>query len=151
MSDSKVATKRLSDLKPGESGIIVRFDDDESFLRLMEMGFIIGEKVEVVQLAPLGDPMMVAVFGYQVSLRMNEADRVLIECMENTDWDGNEGRSLFRFVQSHPSWSSDDRKPHHGGYRIRSSLVRCIAAESIQIKQYASQRIPTASPGKVCD
>jgi ferrous iron transport protein A len=85
MSDSKVATKRLSDLKPGESGIIVRFDDDESFLRLMEMGFIIGEKVEVVQLAPLGDPMMVAVFGYQVSLRMNEADRVLIECMENTD------------------------------------------------------------------
>jgi ferrous iron transport protein A len=78
-------TKRLSELKPGESGIIVSFDDDENFLRLMEMGFIIGEKVEVVQLAPLGDPMMVTVFGYQVSLMINEAERVVIECIVNED------------------------------------------------------------------
>jgi ferrous iron transport protein A len=85
MSDSKLMTKRLSELKPGESGIIVSFDDDENFLRLMEMGFIIGEKVEVVQLAPLGDPMMVTVFGYQVSLRINEAERVVIECIVNED------------------------------------------------------------------
>jgi len=85
MSDSKLMTKRLSELKPGESGIIVSFDDDENFLRLMEMGFIIGEKVEVVQLAPLGDPMMVTVFGYQVSLMINEAERVVIECIVNED------------------------------------------------------------------
>ena len=72
-------------MKPGECGIIVSFDDDESFLRLMEMGFIVGEKVEVAQLAPLGDPMMVTIFGYQVSLRINEADRIVVECIKNAD------------------------------------------------------------------
>lgn len=72
--------KKLSEMKPGETGTIVRFEDDESFLRMMEMGFIVGEKVEVLHLAPLGDPMMVSVFGYHVSVRMNEAERILIEC-----------------------------------------------------------------------
>lgn len=82
MSTPAVTIKRLSELKPGEIGTIVRFDDDETFLRLMEMGFIVGEEVRVVHLAPLGDPMMVDVFGYQVSLRMNEACRIMVECVE---------------------------------------------------------------------
>jgi ferrous iron transport protein A len=52
---------------------------------MMEMGFIVGEKVEVLHLAPLGDPMMVSVFGYQVSVRKNEAERIQIECKTNAE------------------------------------------------------------------
>lgn len=83
MKEMNGIMKKLSELKPGESGTIVRFEDDESFLRMMEMGFIVGEKVEVLHLAPLGDPMMVSVFGYQVSVRKNEAERIQIECKTN--------------------------------------------------------------------
>lgn len=80
MRENAGIIKRLSELKPGESGNIVRIDDDEDFLRLMEMGFITGEEVQVINLAPLGDPMMVKIIGYQVSLRMNEAERIMVSC-----------------------------------------------------------------------
>ena len=82
MSGSSNPIKRLSELKAGQTGHIVALKDDEEFLRLMEMGFIVGEKVKVLHLAPLGDPMMIHVFGYQVSLRKNEAERILVECIE---------------------------------------------------------------------
>ena len=45
----------------------------------MEMGFIPGEIVSIVQVAPLGDPISVTVAGYNLSLRLNEAENVLVE------------------------------------------------------------------------
>jgi Fe2+ transport system protein FeoA len=44
----------------------------------MEMGCIPGETIRVEQIAPLGDPISISVAGYQLSLRMNEADSILI-------------------------------------------------------------------------
>ncbi len=70
--------KKLSDLKIGESGIIHSFENDDIFLKLMEMGCIPGEMVTVEQVAPLGDPISISVAGYQLSLRMNEADSILV-------------------------------------------------------------------------
>ena len=51
---------------------------DEIFLKLMEMGCIPGELITVEQIAPLGDPISISVAGYQLSLRMNEADSIFI-------------------------------------------------------------------------
>ena len=70
--------KKLSDLKMGESGVIHSFENDEIFLKLMEMGCIPGELITVEQIAPLGDPIYISVAGYQLSLRMNEADSIFI-------------------------------------------------------------------------
>jgi len=70
--------KKLSELKMGESGVIHSFENDEIFLKLMEMGCIPGELIRVVQIAPLGDPISISVAGYQLSLRMNEADSIFI-------------------------------------------------------------------------
>jgi len=70
--------KKLSELKIGESGVIHSFENDEIFLKLMEMGCIPGELIRVEQIAPLGDPISIAVAGYQLSLRMNEADSIFI-------------------------------------------------------------------------
>lgn len=47
--------------------------------RLMEMGLVGGTEIEVVKLAPLGDPMQIAVLGYQLTLRKTEAQRVRVE------------------------------------------------------------------------
>jgi ferrous iron transport protein A len=70
--------QKLSDLKMGESGVIHSFENDEIFLKLMEMGCIPGELITVEQIAPLGDPISISVAGYQLSLRMNEADSIFI-------------------------------------------------------------------------
>ena len=79
--------KKLSDLKMGESGVIHSFENDEIFLKLMEMGCIPGELITVEQIAPLGDPISISVAGYQLSLRMNEADSIFINPnSETTNW-----------------------------------------------------------------
>jgi len=70
--------KKLSELKMGESGVIHSFENDEIFLKLMEMGCIPGELITVEQIAPLGDPISISVAGYQLSLRMNEADSIFV-------------------------------------------------------------------------
>jgi ferrous iron transport protein A len=75
--------KRLSELKEGQSGIISTLDEDDFFLKLMEMGFIPGEIVTIEQIAPLGDPVSVAIAGYKVSLRLNEAARIQVELIPN--------------------------------------------------------------------
>ncbi|HRN55424.1 MAG TPA: FeoA family protein [Agriterribacter sp.] len=71
--------KRLSEITPGITVVIREVENDELFLKLMEMGFIPGEKITVEQVAPLGDPISVSVAGYSLSLRLNEAKSVLVE------------------------------------------------------------------------
>lgn len=70
---------RLSDLKPGQEGIIKEFNSNEIFLKLMEMGCVPGERILLEQIAPLGDPISVNVAGYHLSLRLNEAEHILVE------------------------------------------------------------------------
>ena len=70
---------RLSELKPGQEGIIKEFKSNELFLKLMEMGCVPGERILFEQVAPLGDPISVSVAGYHLSLRLNEADHIFVE------------------------------------------------------------------------
>jgi ferrous iron transport protein A len=70
--------KRLSDLEPGQKAIIHSFENDEIFLKLMEMGCVPGEEIFVEMSAPLGDPISVKVAGYQLSLRLEEANSILV-------------------------------------------------------------------------
>jgi ferrous iron transport protein A len=46
--------------------------------RLMEMGLLVGTRVEVVRFAPLGDPMEIKVRGYNLTLRKHEAEQILV-------------------------------------------------------------------------
>jgi Fe2+ transport system protein FeoA len=69
---------RLSELKPGQSGVIKEFQNNDIFLKLMEMGCVPGETILVEQVAPLGDPLSVSVAGYHLSLRLNEADAIFV-------------------------------------------------------------------------
>lgn len=70
---------RLSELRPGQEGIIKEFNNNEIFLKLMEMGCVPGEKILLEQIAPLGDPISVSVSGYHLSLRLNEAEHIIVE------------------------------------------------------------------------
>ncbi len=68
---------RLSDLKTGEKGVIVKVLGHGGFRkRIVEMGFIKGKTVEVLLNAPLKDPIKYKVMGYEISLRAQEAGMV---------------------------------------------------------------------------
>lgn len=71
--------KKLSEIKPGKTVVIHSFEKDDTFIKLMEMGCIPGEKIRVEQIAPLGDPISIIVAGYNLSLRLNEAEMILVE------------------------------------------------------------------------
>ncbi|HWC54331.1 MAG TPA: FeoA family protein [Chitinophagaceae bacterium] len=70
--------KKLSELRPGQSAIIKKFNSNEIFLKLMEMGCLPGETVVLEQIAPLGDPISISVAGYTLSLRLNEAEEIIV-------------------------------------------------------------------------
>lgn len=68
---------RLSELKTGEKGVIVKVMGHGGFRkRIVEMGFIKGKTVEVLLNAPLKDPVKYKVMGYEISLRRQEADMI---------------------------------------------------------------------------
>lgn len=71
--------KRLSDVAVGKRVMIKSFEKDDIFIKLMEMGCLPGEIIRVDQIAPLGDPISISVSGYNLSLRLNEADQILVE------------------------------------------------------------------------
>lgn len=70
---------KLSELKQGERAKIKSFTSPDLALKLMEMGCIPGEMLIVEQVAPLGDPISIRIAGYSLSLRLNEADHIVLE------------------------------------------------------------------------
>ncbi len=68
---------KLSDIEIGGRAVIVKVAGHGGFRRrIVEMGFIKGKVVEVLNRAPLGDPIEYSVMGYNVSLRQSEAERI---------------------------------------------------------------------------
>jgi ferrous iron transport protein A len=67
-------------LKIGQFGKIKKIEGNDALRRkLLDMGLTKGTTLEVVKIAPLGDPVDVKVRGYQLSLRKEEARAILIE------------------------------------------------------------------------
>ena len=68
---------KLSDLKTGEKGVIIKVLGHGGFRRrIIEMGFINGKTVEVLLNAPLKDPIKYKIMGYEISLRRQEASMI---------------------------------------------------------------------------
>lgn len=71
--------KKLSEIRVGKKAMIKSFEKDDIFIKLMEMGCVPGEIIRVEQVAPLGDPISISVAGYNLSLRINEAQKIFVE------------------------------------------------------------------------
>ena len=68
---------KLSELKTGERGVIVKVYGHGGFRkRIIEMGFVKGNKVKVILNAPLRDPIEYEIIGYKISLRREEAAKI---------------------------------------------------------------------------
>lgn len=73
----------LAMLKPGEEGKITGIGAIGPLKRrLMDMGVLVGEKVRVEKVAPLGDPIEVKIKNYNLSLRKKEAEGIGVEVIK---------------------------------------------------------------------
>jgi ferrous iron transport protein A len=70
---------KLTDLKPGQKGVIKSFLNNDMSIKLLEMGCIPGEEILLENIAPLGDPISVSISGYSLSLRLKEAEEIIID------------------------------------------------------------------------
>ena len=68
----------IATLKKGEKGIIQEFDIDAIPLKLIEMGCLPGNTVELVQYAPFHDPLYINVNGSYVAIRKETAVKISI-------------------------------------------------------------------------
>ena len=70
----------LKDLQVGQSAVIETVGGEGALRRhLLDMGVIPGEKLTVVKLAPMGDPMEIHIHGYELTLRLADACHIQVK------------------------------------------------------------------------
>lgn len=73
-----MATQRLNQVPYGRQVLVkaVLTENPELAEKLLVMGIVSGATLEVLQAAPLGDPIRIKLLGYQLTLRLKEAESV---------------------------------------------------------------------------
>ncbi len=70
----------LSELEVGKTGKILSIETLGAIAqKLIDMGFVIGERVKVIRGAPLKDPIEVQISSYLISIRREEASFIMVE------------------------------------------------------------------------
>lgn len=71
--------RSLNDLNPGETATITQIESDSADISyLMELGLLEGTDIRFVKSAPLGDPIQVDLRGYQLSIRREKAQKIIV-------------------------------------------------------------------------
>jgi ferrous iron transport protein A len=69
----------LAQLSKGQKAIVVEVNIDEIPLKLLEMGCLPGNRIELIQIAPFGDPMYFNVNDSHVAIRIETAKEIIVE------------------------------------------------------------------------
>lgn len=69
----------VANLKKGQKGIIKEFEDNILPIKLLELGCLPGNEVELIQVAPLLDPIYINVNGSHIAIRREMAERIELE------------------------------------------------------------------------
>ena len=72
-----------ADLKLGEKGIIIDVSSNNIPLKLLEMGCLPGNELELLQMAPFADPLYLNINGCHLSIRKETAVHILVEKISN--------------------------------------------------------------------
>ena len=111
---------KLSDLKTGQHATIVTVQGHGSFRkRIVEMGFVRGKDVEVLLNAPLQDPVKYKVMGYEISLRRQEAEMIVVDTDPSHQQPVVTHETMTDTVQD----NCDQSLPAHVGNTINVALI----------------------------
>ena len=72
----------IANLKKGDKAIIINFDVEAIPLKLLEMGCLPGNQVELLQIAPFGDPLYLDINGSHLAIRIETACEIEVEIIE---------------------------------------------------------------------
>jgi ferrous iron transport protein A len=73
----------IHSLKKGQKATILDFDIDLIPLKLLEMGCLPGNEVELLQIAPFGDPLYLDINGSHLAIRIETAKLIEVELINN--------------------------------------------------------------------
>ncbi|MEM9647446.1 MAG: FeoA family protein [Bacteroidota bacterium] len=73
----------ILDLELGQKGVIKEFTDSMLPIKLLELGCLPGNTVELVQIAPLKDPIYINVNGSHIAIRCSLAKQIELEITED--------------------------------------------------------------------
>lgn len=111
---------KLSNLKTGQHATIVTVQGHGSFRkRIVEMGFVRGKDVEVLLNAPLQDPVKYKVMGYEISLRRQEAEMIVVDTDPSHQQPVVNHETMTDTVQD----NCDQSLPAHVGNTINVALI----------------------------
>ena len=117
---------RLSELKTGETGVVVKILGHGAFRkRVMEMGFVKGQEIKSLLNAPLNDPIKYSIMGYELSLRRSEADLVEVVRLKACDMDARpraqQGADMSESMQEDTDGSAA-ADPHEHARRTQRTI-----------------------------
>ena len=123
------ALMTLKELKPGQSGRIVAVGGEGALRQhFLDMGMIPGAEATVMKLAPMGDPMELQIRGYELTLRLADAEKIRIEPLEKKA--GAEPAKPRRKRREHPGLGEEGKfhpkgsgDPLPDGTRLTFALV----------------------------
>lgn len=72
----------LKDTKPGDSVVVIKIlgeKYDEIKRRIIEFGILPGTRMEVIKVAPFGDPIQVSLLEYDLIIRKSEAEKIVVD------------------------------------------------------------------------
>lgn len=99
---------KLRELKIGESAVITSVGGEGALRQhFLDMGVIPGAEVTVVKFAPMGDPMELQIHGYELTLRLEDADKIDIEPINKRS---NQHKHIDRiYPKPHPGLGEDGK------------------------------------------
>ena len=117
----------LNTLRPGESARILEVGGEGALRQhFLDMGVIPGAEVTVTKLAPLGDPMELRLHGYELTLRLADAEKISIEPVEKTEEVQEERKK--RKKKEHPGLGEEGRfHPKGTGHPLPSGTTLTFA------------------------
>ena len=102
--------KTLRNLKIGERGRIAAVGGEgELRQHFLDMGLIPGADVEMIKLAPMGDPMEIMIHGYELTLRMDDAARIDVEPLREGELPEAETKASADMETEHPGLGEGGR------------------------------------------
>lgn len=111
----------LRDLKIGESARIKAVGGEGALRQhFLDMGVVPGAEIKLIKLAPMGDPMEFRIHGYELTLRVADAEKIEIEEIQKSDAYINDEGQQAADIERRPnserkSKNEKNSKSHHPG------------------------------------
>ena len=124
----------LKELGIGQSAMICKVGGEGALRQhFLDMGMIPGAEITVVKFAPMGDPMELQIHGYELTLRLAEADQIEVEPIRKRSR-SHEGQQNIK-ASEHPGLGEEGKyhSKEHSGEEPHLTAVYCFTAASEQI------------------